>query len=164
MLSGLCLPPTPFQNWQQERKTFLKPLLSVVIIINSHMPCFSLGECEHHCSVLIWIEFLFNSFLKVDLRNGTSSKVTFASIYLSESLDMLKVKIREGSSCFFPSISFDGPLLMNNEQRSLLYFMFYVYPRISVKNKSKEDQKNPKSLMPPSTHPLADSNTSWLSK
>lgn len=43
MLSGLCLPPTPFQNWQQERKHFLKPLLSVVRIINSHMLCLSLG-------------------------------------------------------------------------------------------------------------------------
>ena len=76
---------------------FFKPLVSVVIFINSRMLCLSRGGDEHLCSVFIWIEFHFNSFLKVDLRNGTSSKVTFASIYLSKSLDMLKVKIREGS-------------------------------------------------------------------
>lgn len=93
------------------------------------MSCLSLGGDKHLCSVLIWIEFHFNRFLKVDLRNGTSSKVTFVSIYLSKSLDMLKVKIREGSSCYFPVTRLEGPLSMNNEQKSQLYVMFYVYPQ-----------------------------------
>ena len=129
MLSGLCLQLHSKTDNRREN-LFLKPLLSVVIIINSNMPCLSLGGDKHLCSVLIWIEFHFNSFLKVDLRNGTSSKV---SIYLSKSLDMSKVKIREGSSGYFPVTRLDGPLSMNNEQKSQLCFMFYVYPRISVK-------------------------------
>lgn len=44
---------------------FLKPLLSVVLIINSHMLCLSLewglGEwCRHHCLVLICIKSFFS--------------------------------------------------------------------------------------------------------
>lgn len=77
MLSELCSPPAPFQNWQRERERLFRHLLSVVIIINSHMLGFSLGNVGITVQFLLGLRvFFFNSSVKVDLKNWTSSKVT----------------------------------------------------------------------------------------
>lgn len=41
-------------------KAVLKPLLSIVFIMNSHMLRCSLGGCRHPCSVLVWSKSFFS--------------------------------------------------------------------------------------------------------